>query len=60
MMVRRESIWTVSRLASYRFLSHERKETAVKKNAQPPWAMLGFLVNVVRLVLLFVKHPPFL
>ena len=28
------------------------------KKPQQPWAMLSFMVNVVRLVLLFINHPP--
>lgn len=60
-MVKRESSWIVSRMSSCRFLSHERKEAAVeKKNSQPPWAMLSFVVNVVRLVVFLIKHPPLL
>jgi hypothetical protein len=31
-----------------------------ERRQQPPWAMLGFMVNVVRLILLLIKHPPFL
>jgi hypothetical protein len=28
------------------------------KGSQPPWAMLSLIVNVVRLVIFLIKHPP--
>jgi hypothetical protein len=27
------------------------------KKPQPPWAMLSFVVNVMRLVMYLIKHP---
>jgi hypothetical protein len=32
--------------------------TERSKKPQPPWAMLTFVVNVVRLFLVLIKDPP--